>query len=328
MGINQRGPSRMPQANRPAQTKTPQRPPLKPVPVQRKVNPKVPGVVPVKAAPVATAPGRGANPHLNQHSVHLQRAVQAKMAQPRLAPPPPVQPNRSNIGVGNRQNTPAPRLIAQAKMRNAVQAKRSASPALSSRVVQPASCWSGIADLFSSCWRSVCGPSSSAAPAAAPNRSQYVEIPDVKVAEVKVPEVKVPEVKVAIRQNPVSTTVDEKKTVKNIAYPSRLDGGYISSCALVIFCGVNNFDCFHPSGGIYTNHGMRNNPTRIYYIYKALKTDQPEYVDGYRQNAARFRASGGNAPLIFLGQTGINGNIMVELRSATEIDPWIGEWIQ
>lgn len=316
MGNNQRGPSHVPQANRPTQLKTPQRPLIQPVPVQRKVNPRPPGNMPVKTAPPANAHGRGATAHINQHSAHLQRVVQAKMVQPRLAPPPPGPPNRSNFGAGNRQNTRIPTPIAQAKMRNAVQAKRSASPALSSRVVQP-SCLSGIGDFFTSCWRSVFG-SSSGAPAVAPNQGQYIEIKDVKVAEVKVP----------IRPAaPKATTVDEKQTVKNIAYPSRLDGGYISSCAMVIFCGVNDFDCFHPSGGIYTNHGMRNNPTRIYYIYKALRTDKPEYVEGYRQNAARFRASGGNAPLVFLGQTGINGNIIVDLRSATEIDPFIGEWI-
>ncbi len=316
MGNNQRGPSRIPQANPPAQTKTPQRPPLKPVPVQRKVNPKVPGSLPVKATPIATAPGRGANPHLNQHSAHLQRAVQAKMAQPRLAPPPHVQPNRSNIGAGNRQNTPAPRAIAQAKMRNAVQAKRSASLALSSRVVQP-SCLSGIGDFFSSCWGKLFGSSQPNPPP--PNRGHYVEIPEVKV----------PEVKVAVRQAPAHTMVDEKQTVRNVAYPSQLSAGLITSCALVIFCGENHFDCYHAKGGIYAaNHGMRNNPTRIYYVYMALKTDTPEYVNAYRQNAGLFRNSGGNAPLTFLGQKGVKGNIMIELRSATEIDPWIGEWVQ
>lgn len=308
MGNNQRGSSRIPQANRPAQLKTAQRPPSQPVPAQRKVNPRIPGGVPVKAAPATNAP---ASPHINQHSAHLQRVVQAKMAQPRLAPPP-AHPKRVNLGAVNRQATP----IAQAKMRNTVQAKRSASPVLSSRVVQPASCWSGIGEFFSSCWRSLCGPS---APAAAPNRNQYVEIPDVKVAEVKAP----------IRQAPAWTTVDEKQTVKNIAYPARLEAGYISSCVLVVFCGNDNFDCYHAKGGIFANnHGMRNNPTRIYYVYKALKTDTPEYVNAYRQNAALFRGAGGNAPLTFLGQTGINGNIMIELRSANEIDPTIGEWVQ
>jgi hypothetical protein len=135
-------------------------------------------------------------------------------------------------------------------------------------------------------------------------------------------------VRVEVR-NPTMKLVDEEDTALRIAYPARLNAGYISSCALVMFCGDDDFDCYHAKGGSYKAiHGMRSNPKRIYYVYKALVTDPTETIDEYRRNAELFRNSGGRAQMVFLGQTGVNGNILVDMLSLNEIGPTIGAWRQ
>ncbi len=265
---------------------------------------------------------RVAGPHINQHSAHLQRAAQAKMAQPKMVQAKMVQPQAvqkvvPKQAVHARGVTKSP---IQPKFRNAAQlrgANRTVSPLLarSSGVVQP-SCFSGVADFFGSCWRGMTSCWNSP-------RAQYDEIPDggVALTENNAPRrVETPMIRARL--------VDQEDTVNNMAYPGGVHGGLITSCALVIFCGDDSFDCYHASGGTFSgNHGMRRNPTRIYYVYKSLVTDSRETVQEYERNARLFQNSGGRAPLTFRGQRGVNGNVMVDVISATEIRSTLGEFI-
>ncbi|MDX6271869.1 MAG: hypothetical protein QOD28_3092 [Acidobacteriota bacterium] len=208
----------------------------------------------------------------------------------------------------------------QAKMRRAGQAsvaQRAVSPssALFPGVVQPAGCWDSIVG----CWRSIF------------NRPEVYEVGDSNdnhssgsedsssKSEGLIDNHSSGSHVVTIR--PPSRMVFEGMSVKDLNYPTALHCGFISSCALVIFCGVNSFDCHHAKGGIYNGkHGMRGAPTHIYYVYMTHLNDTDESVANYRKNANLFRKlSGGNAPLTFLGQKGYDSNIMVDVLSADEI---------
>jgi hypothetical protein len=125
-----------------------------------------------------------------------------------------------------------------------------------------------------------------------------------------------------------ATLVDEEETANRLAYPGTLNAGLITSCALVIFCWDDSFDCYHAKGGGYKdNHNLRSNPTQIHYVYMAERTDKTETIEEYRRNANLFRRLAGNgAPMTFRGQTDINHNILVDVHSATDIRPKIGGW--
>lgn len=296
---------------RPTQAPTQPRPP--------QPNRPQPQLKQAKHVPTPNVQNRGAGPHINQHSAHLQRTVQAKMAQPPAAhktiPKPAAQ---ARNGGASGQPLPSHKSIVQPKFTNSAQAFRAnrvVSPSIArpSGVVQPAC----VGEFFSSVWRSLTSCFSSP-------RTGYDEIPDRGLE---------------LRQNtsaprrvetPVlrSRLVDQEDTVNNVPYPANLNAGLITSCALVIFCGDSSFDCYHASGGNYSGaHGMRNNPTRIYYVYKSLVTDSRETVQEYERNARLFQISGGRAGLTVLGQRGVNGNILVNVMSAAEIGPSIGTFI-
>jgi len=66
-----------------------------PVHVPSRVNHGTNGCMPARAVPTPNAQSRGANSPINQHSAHLQRIVQAKMAQPRAVQHQAAQPRRA-----------------------------------------------------------------------------------------------------------------------------------------------------------------------------------------------------------------------------------------
>ena len=260
----------------------------------RTINPRInqPRTPQVKTAqPKASQPV----PHINQHSVHMQRVAQAKMAQ---APPAPQRP---------------------AQLPNAMQLKRP-NHAMARGVVQRSEYFSGVIDSLKSCWDSL--PSCCPTPS---RRDQYQEISDISSSEsssgksiTSGSKVSTPLLK--------TTWVQEDDTENKLAYPRIVHGGYISSCALVIFCFDDSFDCYHAKGGAYkNNHRLRPNPKHIYYVYKVEINDNESTIEDYRQNANRFRElAGGRAPMDFYGQTGMNGNVMVDVISPGSIRPTMG----
>jgi hypothetical protein len=182
-----------------------------------------------------------------------------------------------------------------------------------SGVAQPAGCCSAIGNCLGAVWNSLTSCFS--------RPTQHQAIPLDEIDELTTIQVDRP-------TQPDIRHVPEGGSVNDLDYPSGVHGGYISSCALVIFCGDDTFDCYHAKGGSYNpSHGMRGNPTQIYFVYKSTPYDSTECVRKYRANADNFRRSGGNAPMQFLGQTGVNGNVMVLLRSAHQIEPVIGEFV-
>jgi len=235
-------------------------------------------------------------PHINQHSVHMQRVAQAKMAQTR------------------------PALQRTAQLPKAMQLKRPNRP-VASGVVQRSECLTGVIESVKSCWNnlpSFCSPS---------RRDQYTEISDI-TSSVSTSSESMTSGSKVITPMLKSTLVDEEDTKNNLAYPRSVHGGYISSCALVIFCFDDSFDCYHAKGGGYkTNHRLRPNPDRIYYIYKVEINDTESTIEDYRLNANRFRQlAGSRAPMEFFGQTGTNGNVMVDVMSSGEIRPTLGKF--
>lgn len=258
-------------------------------PLNRPINqPRIPQ--PKTAQPKAFQPV----PHINQHSVHMQRVAQAKMAQTR----------------------PLPQRMTQ--LPKAMQLKRPNSPA-GTGVVQRSECLSGVIESVKSCWNNLpsCCPTS--------RRDQYTEILDISSSESTDSESMTSGSKVP---TPVlkSTWVQEEDTENKLAYPRTVHGGYISSCALVIFCWDDSFDCYHAKGGGYkNNHKLRSNPKRIYYVYKVEINDNESTIENYRRNANRFRElAGGRAPMEFYGQTDMNGNVMVDVISSGLIRPTLG----
>jgi hypothetical protein len=402
------------------------------------VQPRMAGAQPIqpRMSPPNAAQNRAANPHINQHSAHLQRIAQAKMAQPRAVPHPAVQlrsaasqsqvvqrhgngeafqlpanlpnfggggqplpgavqqkmesffgtsfadvrvhvgPQASAIGAlaftqgsnlyfaqgqynphtpqgqqilghelthvvqqrAGRVNNPFGSGVAvvqdrameaeadrmglraashkspvQAKMRRAGQAsvaQRAVSPssALFSGVVQPAGCWDAIVG----CWNSYFNP------------PVYEVMDDSNDNHSSGSHV----VTIMPSRRPSNKMVLQGIALYDLDYPTALSCGFISSCALVIFCGANSFDCYHAPGGAFKgNHGMMAAPTRIYYVYLPDESDTPKIVAEYQRNADLFSASGGNAPLTFQSQTGVSGNIMVDVLSANQINPTIGQFV-
>lgn len=244
----------------------PPRPPQPPIPPRPPVQ--------MKQVPTARGNNHGAGPHINQHSAHLQRAVQMKMNQTR--------------GVN--------RVIAPSHARN-------------SGVVQPAC----IADFFRAAWQKVSSCWNSA------EDQQPLINRGAELAEVHRPRVEV---------RPVLHMVDQEEKIKNVAYPASVNAVLVAGCALVIFCGVDSFDCYHPSGGTYKGgHGLRNNPTRIYYVYRSLPTDSESFIESYHTSARRYQIDGGGAPLRVLGQRGVKSNIWVDVMSQNEIGPNMGSFI-
>jgi hypothetical protein len=202
----------------------------------------------------------------------------------------------------------------QMKMKQTRGANRVVSPAhaRTSGVVQPAC----IGDFFSGIWQSLSSCWST------PRRDQYEEIPDrgTELGRTQTP-------RVQPRSLPIKM-VDQEQKIKNVAYPASVNAVYIAGCALVIFCGADTFDCYHPSGGIYkAGHGLRGNPTRIYYVYRSLPTDSSSIIDDYQRSARFYQADGGRAPLTVLGQRGVKANIWVDVISEREIGPNMGSFI-
>jgi hypothetical protein len=236
-------------------------------------------------------------PHINQHSVHMQRVAQAKMAQTR----------------------PGPQRMTQ--LPKAMQLKRPSGP-VATGVVQRSECLSGVIESVKSCWNNLpsCCPT--------PRRDQYTEISDI-TSSASTSSGSMTSGSKVVTPMLKSTLVDEEDTQPNLTYPRSVHGGYISSCALVIFCFDDSFDCYHAKGGGYkTNHRLRSNPDRIYYIYKVEINDTENTIEDYRLNANRFRQLAGNrAPMEFFGQTGTNGNVMVDVLSSGQIRPTLGKFI-
>jgi len=244
-------------------------------------QPRTPQVKTVQRRPLQPVP------HINQHSVHMQRVAQAKMAQTRTAP----------------QRT--------APVRNATQLKRP-NAATRSGVVQRAECWSGVVDSVKSCWNSCFGT---------PRREQYQELSSSESASSDS----------FGSGSTVSTTllrpqqVPEKGTVRKIPYPGAVDGGYISSCALVIFCFDDYFDCYHAKGGTHElNHGMGQNPKHIFYVYKVDSSDTAETIKNYERNAWLFQYHAGNKPKMDVFGQDLKGNVWVNVHSPEKITPGFG----
>lgn len=192
----------------------------------------------------------------------------------------------------------AHRPVVQAKSKSSVQMAR--PPA----VVQRACLFNGLA----ACWNSIFGSSSP--------RENYQPIQDER-REVRH--------ETPVTSHKVSRTegVDEGQTVTRLPYGTSVVSNLISSCAFVILCHDNDFDCYHPSGGhFYSNSRIRSNPNRIFYVYKALKGDKPETVDDYKRYAQQYqKAVGGNPPLTVYGQLNGNADIWVKVVSETSIQP-------
>ena len=232
-------------------------------------------------------------PHINQHSVHMQRVAQAKMAQTR----------------------PLPQRTAQ--LPKAMQLKRPNSPAATG-VVQRSECLSGVIESVKSCWNNLpsCCPTS--------RRDNYTEISDMSSSESTSGESFGSGITVATTQFPIKQ-VGEEATVNNIAYPASVNGGYISSCALVIYCFDDSFDCYHAKGGDYkTNHRLRSNPKRIFYVYKTEINDTERTIENYRWNAGRFQYYAGGKPKLEIYGQDLNGNVWVDVHSPDKISPKMG----
>lgn len=278
-----------------------------------------------------TAPGAviKSTSHNKPPSSNQPRIARAQPFQPRPAPAPlPTRPpvqlkpagkvptTPANRGVGPHINQHSAHLqrTVQMKMNQARGANRVVSPsrARTSGVVQPAC----IADFFSGCWRAMtsCLPSS--------RQQQYQEIPDrgTELRPTSTPRVEV--------RTPTLRMVDQEVKIKDVPYPASLNAVYVAGCALVIFCGADSFDCYHPSGGIYNaSHGLRGDPTRIYYVYRSEATDSSAMIQDYHRQAALYRLDGGRAPLTVYGQRGVKANICVDVFSDRQIAPHGGTFI-
>jgi hypothetical protein len=158
-------------------------------------------------------------------------------------------------------------------------------------------------------------------------REQYQEISDINSSESTSSESTTSGSK-SFKPLTKATWVQEEETEPDLAYPGSVQGGYISSCALVIFCGDDSFDCYHAKGGNYkANHKLRSHPNHIYYVYKVEINDSEKTIEEYRRNANLFRQLAGNrAPLTFFGQAGVNGNVWVDVNSPGDISPRMGSF--
>ena len=251
----------------------------------------------------AKSPANAAPPHINQHSAHLQRTAQAKMAQVRAVnkPAPPQSPLTTlKVPVVQRHVVHKPAV--QAKFKNSIQAARPSS------VVQRACILDGLA----ACWRGIFGGS---------RQENYQQIQDDR---------RDVEINVPVRVQPIRRIelVDETVTTLNLPYGITVTGGLITGCALVIYCHDEDFDCYHPSGGVFkSNSKIRRNPNRIFYVYKAVKGDSTQTIESYQRYAQQFRNDcGGNPPLTVYGQLECRADIMVDVNSDSNIQPNGGRW--
>lgn len=272
-----------------------QRQPIQGGNVHKPVNPvdRVRG----KTVPTANTQSKPVAPHINQHSAHLQRIVQAKMAQPPAPHLKTLQP---------RSVTPRVPVVQRHVVRT--------NPSVS-RVVQPAGWCSSIGEWFKSlnCWSS--------------SQQQRYENVDEEAAA--------PPPRSAASSGEASAGplesehVAEGSNSNGLAYPIRVHGGLITSCALVLFCDDRSFDCYHAKGGTYkSNHGMMKAPTHIWYVYLTAPSDDEAYVGAYRKHARSFLESCvGEPTLTFQGVAGQNGNIMLDVHSADRVRPTIGRFI-
>lgn len=245
--------------------------------------------------------------------------VPPRPPQPPIPARPPVQMKQAptarghNHGAGPHINQHSAHLqrTVQMKLNQSRGANRVIAPphARNPGVVQPAC----IADFFRAAWKKMSACFTSA------DDQQPLINRGAELAEVHRPRVEV---------RPALHMVDQEEKIKNVAYPASVNAVLVAGCALVIFCGVDSFDCYHPSGGTYKGgHGLRNNPTRIYYVYRSLPTDSESFIDGYRASARRYQIDGGGAPMQILGQRGVKSNIWVDVMSQNEIGPNMGSFI-